>query len=157
MKFPRGFPVRVVVAMGTGVVGTVVAAFWWRLPTLPSTAVVGVELLGICYYLVVGWNPSVKSLIGIDGPSSVVRTCGPGIVYPSIQDLDRMKSSSKINSGSYYEEYHGHRLDHLVRVRSKLLDQGCDRFVYFCGDSSLDNKHWCVFPQCPSIPSVVER
>lgn len=48
----------------------------------------------------------------------------------------------KMVSGCYYETYHGHTIPHLARARAALASQGCRRFVYLCGDSSLDNKHW---------------
>ena len=41
--------------------------------------------------------------------------------------------------------YHGHTLPHLAQLRSQLAANNKNsntRFVYFCGDSSLDNKHW---------------
>jgi hypothetical protein len=30
----------------------------------------------------------------------------------------------------------------LVTLKAALSKQGCDSFIYLCGDSSLDNKHW---------------
>lgn len=48
----------------------------------------------------------------------------------------------RLNNGDFYEEYHGHKVEHLQHVRTRLLESGTKRFVYLAGDSSLDNKHW---------------
>ena len=53
---------------------------------------------------------------------------------------------TRVDAGLYYSEYHSHRLEHLSRVRNILVASGCRRFVYFCGDSTLDNKHWLFKP-----------
>eukprot|EP00961_Rhodomonas_salina_P283699 3834388-Rhodomonas_salina.1 len=52
------------------------------------------------------------------------------------------RTMPKINAGSYYAEYHGHKSDHLLRTRDILVERGCSRFIYMIGDSTLDNKHW---------------
>lgn len=53
------------------------------------------------------------------------------------------RSEELIDPAEFYEEYHGHKLEDLVHLRNLLmLKAGCRRFVYFLGDSSLDNKHW---------------
>jgi hypothetical protein len=44
----------------------------------------------------------------------------------------------------FYQEYHGHKVAHLERVFTSLCAQGCQRFVFLCGDSSMDNKHWLL-------------
>ena len=42
----------------------------------------------------------------------------------------------------FYEEYNGHKTAHLERVHREQRRLGCEDFVFLCGDSSLDNKHW---------------
>lgn len=51
-----------------------------------------------------------------------------------------------VDSTAYYQEYHGHQPMHLATVRSLLARAGVERFVYFIGDSTLDNKHWFFAP-----------
>lgn len=48
--------------------------------------------------------------------------------------------SRTIASKSFFQEYHGHRVEHL----KLLFSQGCGgrRCIWLAGDSSLDNKHW---------------
>ena len=51
----------------------------------------------------------------------------------------------QLKSGNFYKEYHSHKTKHLVTVKEGLSngDQNGDQtFIYLCGDSSLDNKHW---------------
>ena len=50
--------------------------------------------------------------------------------------------SLRIKSGTFYSEYHSHKIKHLQTLKAALSKQGCDSFIYLCGDSSLDNKHW---------------
>ena len=47
-----------------------------------------------------------------------------------------------IRDRDYYSYYNGHKISHLEYIHDSLRSQGCRRFVFFCGDSSLDNKHW---------------
>jgi len=51
------------------------------------------------------------------------------------------RKTTKVPSGDYYSEYHGHTVEHLEKVRT-LLEDHCDSFVYLMGDSTMDNKHW---------------
>jgi len=46
---------------------------------------------------------------------------------------------STLNSTSFYNNYHGHRVEHLKIVKGEL---GQRPIVYLAGDSSLDSKHW---------------
>jgi hypothetical protein len=49
----------------------------------------------------------------------------------------------RVRSSEFYQEYHGHRLEHLVAAHARLRQiAGCGEFIYLAGDSSLDNKHW---------------
>jgi len=48
-----------------------------------------------------------------------------------------------ISTRSFYNEYHGHKtsdLKKLHRILEKLEDN--QKYIYFCGDSTLDNKYW---------------
>jgi hypothetical protein len=54
-----------------------------------------------------------------------------------------------ISSSDFYQEYHGHRLDHLELLYSHLRHGGEGKdgiennpIIFLAGDSSLDNKHW---------------
>ena len=49
----------------------------------------------------------------------------------------------------FYWEYHGHTPEHLDAAHAALLASkgGAEEepgFIYFIGDSSLDNKHWLL-------------
>ena len=48
---------------------------------------------------------------------------------------------TKISSSSYYNEYHGHKLQHLKTLYPLLRSQS-DALIWTAGDSSLDNKYW---------------
>jgi len=50
--------------------------------------------------------------------------------------------ATKLHAGKFYAEYHGHRVEHLTRLRELLASTGPAGFIYLAGDSSLDNKHW---------------
>jgi len=86
-------------------------------------------------------------MLGGSGESGVEIDCG-GAVASSVDFavLERGVSPAPINAKRFYAEYHSHRIEHLVALRKKLVDQGCKRFVYFIGDSTLDNKHWFFEP-----------
>lgn len=54
-----------------------------------------------------------------------------------------------LDAGSFYEEYHGHKVEHLEQLPEMLREAHrrnsptcTTSMVYFAGDSSLDNKHW---------------
>ncbi len=53
--------------------------------------------------------------------------------------LDGLK---QVDSHSYYATYNGHDVSQLEIVYRDLQKQGCQQFVFYAGDSSLDNKHW---------------
>ena len=59
----------------------------------------------------------------------------------STQNTSRKKRGSAVPDREYYSEYHGHKVRDLQWVHSELR-RDCGRFVFLCGDSSLDNKHW---------------
>lgn len=48
-----------------------------------------------------------------------------------------------INSQDFYNEYHGHKTEHLNLLLEKLRQWKPNRnYIYLVGDSSLDNKFW---------------
>lgn len=47
----------------------------------------------------------------------------------------------KIPSSQYYNEYHGHKVQHLSKIYP-LLRESSDALIWTAGDSSLDNKYW---------------
>ena len=62
---------------------------------------------------------------------------------PISPPLPPAAKSPSLDSGEFYEEYHGHGLDHLAAVHQHLRStMGAEHMVYLVGDSSLDNKHW---------------
>jgi lysophospholipase L1-like esterase len=50
---------------------------------------------------------------------------------------------SSLSSRKFFNEYHGHRLDHLQTVADHLITN-CNkrRIVWLAGDSSMDSKYW---------------
>lgn len=61
-------------------------------------------------------------------------------------NADSTTAISKIRSVDFYEEYHGHTIEHLQIVQTYFegvkSNGGIDGIIYFAGDSSLDNKYW---------------
>ena len=57
------------------------------------------------------------------------------------QNVGGRKRKSPVSDREFYSEYHGHKVRDLQWVHSELRRE-CGRFVFLCGDSSLDNKHW---------------
>ena len=57
------------------------------------------------------------------------------------QNVGGRKRKSPVSDREFYSEYHGHKVRDLQWVHS-VLRRECGRFVFLCGDSSLDNKHW---------------
>lgn len=57
-----------------------------------------------------------------------------------------MAGNHKINSGSFYDEYHGHTTHHLEKLHQGFNTEAAvgekPQFIYLAGDSSFDNKHW---------------
>lgn len=51
------------------------------------------------------------------------------------------RPDSKVNSTSFYSEFHGHRISHLEKLYSPLRESA-DSLIWTAGDSSLDNKYW---------------
>merc|ERR1711976_972065 len=52
-------------------------------------------------------------------------------------------SENQIDTFSFYREYHGHKLSDLKILHYSLKNLKKDqKFIYFCGDSTLDNKYW---------------
>lgn len=52
-------------------------------------------------------------------------------------------SENQVDTHSFYREYHGHKLSDLKILHAALKNLKKDqKFIYFCGDSTLDNKYW---------------
>ena len=52
---------------------------------------------------------------------------------------------AKMDTATFYGEYHGHTVSDITRLRNGLLALNPQRnFVYLAGDSSLDNKYWLM-------------
>ena len=63
------------------------------------------------------------------------------------EDSYRMRCSNAAARGplldtKYYEYYNGHDVKDLRYAHKTLQGLGCKSFIFLCGDSSLDNKHW---------------
>jgi hypothetical protein len=71
-------------------------------------------------------------------------------LLPSVHNAGDKKSvssgpkskASKIASSAYYEEYHGHLINHLSVVHSSLKTSPERACCFLVGDSSMDNKYW---------------
>mmetsp|Transcript_19313 Transcript_19313/g.27198 ORF Transcript_19313/g.27198 Transcript_19313/m.27198 type:complete len:245 (-) Transcript_19313:892-1626(-) len=50
--------------------------------------------------------------------------------------------TDSISANSFFAEYHGHRIADLKGLHRAMKRLGKNRFIFFVGDSSLDNKHW---------------
>ena len=48
---------------------------------------------------------------------------------------------SKISSSSFYNEFYGHKIEHLDALLP-MLRESSDAIIWTAGDSSLDNKYW---------------
>ena len=84
---------------------------------------------------------------------------GGGKLEPSFAAHDSLKKQNPrsekkrdlpVPDSQYYAEYHGHKVRDLRWVHSELRRE-CGRFIFLCGDSSLDNKHW-LFSKEPGGP-----
>ncbi len=54
-----------------------------------------------------------------------------------------MNKPVTINSKDFYGNYYGHTISHLKTLLYCLKKLNSQKnFIYLCGDSSLDNKHW---------------
>ena len=51
--------------------------------------------------------------------------------------------ANTVNANAYYAEYFGHPPSQLERVIAAHRARG-KRLIWTAGDSSLDNKYWCV-------------
>lgn len=49
--------------------------------------------------------------------------------------------SDKIDTNTFYAEYHGHKTSHLDILLCQMKNMN-KKIIYFAGDSSLDNKYW---------------
>jgi len=60
-----------------------------------------------------------------------------------VQICEKDVSAQSLHAGSFYEEYHGHKVEHLQIFYSELARRSPrPQFIFLAGDSSLDNKHW---------------
>ena len=57
------------------------------------------------------------------------------------QNISRTRRRSPVSDRNFYSEYHGHKVKDLEWIHSELRRE-CGEFIFLCGDSSLDNKHW---------------
>ena len=60
----------------------------------------------------------------------------------------RSSGFHKIKSNTFYEEYHGHRIDHLSKVHESLKTNPERVCCFLVGDSSMDNKY-CYMEKKP--------
>ena len=51
-------------------------------------------------------------------------------------------TAQQVDSQAYYATYNGHDVGQLEIVYRRLKEQGCQQFIFYAGDSSLDNKFW---------------
>jgi hypothetical protein len=51
-------------------------------------------------------------------------------------------STKRISFSDYYSSYVGHETQYLKKILADLKNDGCKKFIYLAGDSSLDNKFW---------------
>ena len=63
------------------------------------------------------------------------------------RDTDRQERHTikTVSAKKFYAEYHGHPTEDLEVVHQGLKRAGKEKFIWLCGDSSLDNKHWIPF------------
>jgi hypothetical protein len=66
------------------------------------------------------------------------------------QNSSRRKRTALVPDREFYAEYHGHKVQDLQWIHSELRRE-CGRFIFLCGDSRLDNKHW-FFSKEPGGP-----
>jgi hypothetical protein len=64
-----------------------------------------------------------------------------------VADIRKSKmEKEKISSQRFYNEYHGHLIEHLSALHSHLRShqnkKNNNPLIFLAGDSSLDNKHW---------------
>ena len=65
----------------------------------------------------------------------------------------------KINSVSFYGNYHGLLEEHLNVVHEHFISKNeKQKFIYLAGDSSLDNKYWVKnqVPACNGYEEILE-
>ena len=97
------------------------------------------------YAILVCVNPHVEELLtGRKATSSAKRTSDAS--KKKRRSAER-NDDSPVSASKFYAEYHGHKTQHLKKVHDRLRTS-CDRMIFLCGDSSLDNKHW-LFPVDP--------
>jgi len=50
--------------------------------------------------------------------------------------------STKINQELFYEPYHGHDVEDIIKIYYAAKSSKVDQIVWLAGDSTLDNKYW---------------
>ena len=91
----------------------------------------------------------LAELASIYGQETYIPLCGGGKLRLSEaardslhgQNSSNRKRTTLVPDREFYAEYHGHKVRDLQWIHSKLRRE-CGRFIFLCGDSSLDNKHW---------------
>lgn len=66
-----------------------------------------------------------------------------------------VQSSVPVRSTSFYNEYHGHTIEHLTQVHSAV--RGERAVLWTLGDSTLDNKHWLLHGERQAATNGYER
>ena len=62
---------------------------------------------------------------------------------------------ASVRSQPFYNEYHGHTIEHLERVHGAL--RGERAVIWTLGDSTLDNKHWLLHAERQAATNGYER
>ena len=135
----------VIIYFAVGIIfATSCVIFITEFTALSSVALLLLTIIAFVREFLVCWDPPVKEIIlhltpSQHNQSSAATTCSDG-------KLPKPSSKKQIKSGTFYKEYHSHKIKHLVTVKRALEERGCKQFIYLCGDSSLDNKHWFFDP-----------
>mmetsp|Transcript_72562 Transcript_72562/g.216546 ORF Transcript_72562/g.216546 Transcript_72562/m.216546 type:complete len:411 (-) Transcript_72562:43-1275(-) len=133
---------RVAKTLGVCSVGTIALSLLGAFRIWTLVLALASEVVASLYYIVVVWNPSLRVLFRRRIGVSEAYRCCKNNPYERL-DWGRLKAqASQVWSGRFYSEYHGHKAADLASVREVLRRNGCQSFIYLCGDSSLDNKHW---------------
>jgi hypothetical protein len=65
-----------------------------------------------------------------------------GAAIDSLRMRRAPNRTTRIKDRGYYNYYNGHEVLDLRYAHQKLRELGCNSFIFLCGDSSFDNKHW---------------
>lgn len=61
-----------------------------------------------------------------------------------------------VSAIDYYKEWSGHRIEDIEKVFQGLKKSGCTSFIFYAGDSSLDNKNWLFGEQSKTNPAAYQ-